>query len=704
MSVVRYESVIHEYDPFFAYRSTLYLVKNGLDALLNWFDDISWYPVGRIVGSTLYPGMMVTAGVFYKILDFIGLHTNVKDVCVFVGPFMAANATLIAYWTGCQLKNKGVGLYAAIFTAVVPGFVQRSVAGSFDNESVSITALILCFALWIKASNTGGVIWSVLAAVQYFYMAAAWGAYVFVANLVPLHLFALFVCRKATPQSIRAYMVFYSVGTFLSMQLRQIHWIPLTASIHFPGLAIFLLCWVVLAVRWIRRTIGDKRAVELRRPAVIALSSATLVAIPFLMHVGFIASLGGRLYSFVNPTYAKKYKPIVASVSEHQPTTWASFFFDLHLIPLLIPLGLWEALKDASSPSIFVICYMVCSIWFSGVMSRMILVLAPIAALVGALALESLISSSLPVVFEYVNNIVKAMKGIEEAATPKKTVTTTVPSKKTKKKGKKGKKGKKTTPEKQRVNLAQAVIALCGLALTVYFTLSFLKHALWTATEVYSSPSVVMAGRRADGSMYVIDDYREAYSWLEHNTPESAKIISWWDYGYQLSQMSNRTTLVDNNTWNNTMLAMAGAVLASTEDVSWRICRLLDADYVLVVFGGILGQSSDDINKFLWPIRISNAKHFEDRWDWFPAVTESEYYNSQGQYKIDSSAPERMTSSTLYKMCYYRFHELFGAGQAMDRVRNQEPQRVAQLDYFEEVFTSEHWLVRVYRLKDPANF
>ena len=42
----------------------------------------------------------------------------------------------------------------------------------------------------------------------------------------------------------------------------------------------------------------------------------------------------------------------------------------------------------------------------------------------------------------------------------------------------------------------------------------------------------------------------EAYYWLRKNTPLDAKVMSWWDYGYQMSEMANRTTIVDNNTWS----------------------------------------------------------------------------------------------------------------------------------------------------------
>ena len=47
------------------------------------------------------------------------------------------------------------------------------------------------------------------------------------------------------------------------------------------------------------------------------------------------------------------------------------------------------------------------------------------------------------------------------------------------------------------------------------------------------------------GEQVVIDDYREAYWWLRDNTPEDARVMAWWDYGYQITGIANRTTLAD---------------------------------------------------------------------------------------------------------------------------------------------------------------
>ena len=61
----------------------------------------------------------------------------------------------------------------------------------------------------------------------------------------------------------------------------------------------------------------------------------------------------------------------------------------------------------------------------------------------------------------------------------------------------------------------------------------------------------------------ILDDFREAYFWLRQNTDDKSRVMSWWDYGYQIAGMGNRTTLVDNNTWNNSHIALVTILLIS---------------------------------------------------------------------------------------------------------------------------------------------
>ena len=71
-AVIRFESIIHEFDPWFNYRATYQMVTMGFYDFLNWFDELAWYPLGRIVGGTVYPGLMFTAGSIHWFLNTLG--------------------------------------------------------------------------------------------------------------------------------------------------------------------------------------------------------------------------------------------------------------------------------------------------------------------------------------------------------------------------------------------------------------------------------------------------------------------------------------------------------------------------------------------------------------------------------------------------------------------------------------------------------
>lgn len=52
--------------------------------------------------------------------------------------------------------------------------------------------------------------------------------------------------------------------------------------------------------------------------------------------------------------------------------------------------------------------------------------------------------------------------------------------------------------------------------------------------------------------------------------------------------------------------------MSSNESAAYEIMRSLDVDYVLIIFGGVIGYSGDDINKFLWMVRIAEGEHPKD--------------------------------------------------------------------------------------------
>ncbi len=72
-----------------------------------------------------------------------------------------------------EVWNSRAGLLAACCMAIVPGYISRSVAGSYDNEGIAIFALLFTYYLWLKSVKIGSVMWATAAAISYFYMVSA---------------------------------------------------------------------------------------------------------------------------------------------------------------------------------------------------------------------------------------------------------------------------------------------------------------------------------------------------------------------------------------------------------------------------------------------------------------------------------------------------------------------------------------------------
>lgn len=62
----------------------------SLKAFWNWFDPTAWYPLGRVVGGTIYPGLMATSGVIYSALHALHLPVDIRNICVLLAPGFSA--------------------------------------------------------------------------------------------------------------------------------------------------------------------------------------------------------------------------------------------------------------------------------------------------------------------------------------------------------------------------------------------------------------------------------------------------------------------------------------------------------------------------------------------------------------------------------------------------------------------------------------
>ena len=131
------------------------------------------------------------------------------------------------------------------------------------------------------------------------------------------------------------------------------------------------------------------------------------------------------------------------------------------------------------------------------------------------------------------------------------------------------------------LKVVRTVLAAALIAASIHYYKQFSDYA-WSLSEGMSQPSIMFRAHLRNGQPVIVDDYREAYWWLRDNTPEDARVLAWWDYGYQIAGLANRTTLADGNTWNHEHIATIGRCLTSPEKQAHKIVRHL-ADYVLVL-------------------------------------------------------------------------------------------------------------------------
>ena len=291
--------------------------------------------------------------------------------------------------------------------------------------------------------------------------------------------------------------------------------------------------------------------------------------------------------------HTKTGNPLVDSVAEHQPTYADAYYQYLQHFCRIAPLGFIITLaKFGDSPS-FAVVYGLAAYFFSRKMGRLRLLLAPWASIVGGIALGRTWAWSLEQVW------------VDTSKSENVVAVTNKPSKN--KKPKKSKEfGKKVESQvrkgrgKNLIMLVKRIVA-AGLLVGTLGTIRSYNSYCWSIGEDISDPSIIQVAQNYDGEVIEIDDYREAYNWIRKNTPENARVMAWWDYGYQITSIANRTTIADGNTWNHEHIALLAKILTGPTDEGYEIARHL-SDYVLVCAGS---GGDDEIGHHM--ARIANS-------------------------------------------------------------------------------------------------
>merc|ERR550525_1228215 len=185
-----------------------------------------------------------------------------------------------------------------------------------------------------------------------------------------------------------------------------------------------------------------------------------------------------------------------------------------------------------------------------------------------------------------------------------------------------------------------------------------------------ADPQLLFKSRLRDGREIIVDDYLKGYEWVKENTPEDARVMAWWDYGYQITGIAERTSIADGNTWNHEHIATLGRIMTSSEKKSHNAMKHL-ADYVLVWAGG----HGDDMGKSPHLARIGNSVFPDHCGDEDPLCEKFSFYQ-------DGSPTPMMAASFLYKAVNH----------------NVKPGVKLNGKYWKEVHTTQYGLMRVFQV------
>eukprot|EP00238_Polyblepharides_amylifera_P004415 CAMPEP_0196575794 /NCGR_PEP_ID=MMETSP1081-20130531/5195_1 /TAXON_ID=36882 /ORGANISM="Pyramimonas amylifera, Strain CCMP720" /LENGTH=755 /DNA_ID=CAMNT_0041894201 /DNA_START=187 /DNA_END=2454 /DNA_ORIENTATION=- len=689
-----YGRVIHEFDPWFNFRATEYLAENGWEKFSTWFDDMVWYPLGRPVGSTTYPGLQLTAAYIYWASEYFGIGWTLNDICVFIPAGFGALACIACAGLATEVSGSyNAGVISAALFAILPGHLMRSVAGGYDNESIAVTAIVLTFYFWVRAlrDETSYIIFAPLSALAYIYMVIAWGGYTFVLNMVGVHVFVLVLAGRHSSRLHRAYSVWFLLGTWGAMQFQIVGWKPLQEMEQIGPLGVFLVLQLVEVLEYFRRKhkMDEEafRSFRLKVLAVVVVLSA--IGLGMVPH-GYFGPVSNRVKSlFIKHTHTGN--PLVDSVAEHQATKPDAYWLYFHLVIYLAPLGLVPCFFRLTDSKYFLVLYLCMTAYFSRKMVRLILLLAPAASISAGVVLTIILEWAIRNIFH--SDTEEVEEEAEEEA-EKSATSTPLGKKGTKnevKPSKKNKDAKRSKEEKFREHhisaqflkakkifsslyasqkLLRTLLAVLTLVTVSVGLFRYYNHCQMMSNNL-SEPQIILRGRSRDGGSVIIDDFREGYWWLRDNTPEDSRVMAWWDYGYQITGVGNRTTIADGNTWNHEHLALLGKCLVSEEEKSFKITRHL-ADYVLVWSTRYAGMYGDDLAKVPHIARIAGSVYSDVHGDGY-------YMQSQ------TEASPLLRESLIYRLHGWRLN----------------PQ-VQPLKHFEEVHTTKNMMMRIYKVKNVA--
>ena len=422
------------------------------------------------------------------------------------------------------------------------------------------------------------------------------------------------------------YSVFYILGTLLSMQVIVVKYRPVQTSEHMTALGAFIIVQVMAALRYSNNLIFESESESMEGEVHSDHESKCLVRIQerwaalqslmlqrsgaAILAVCGLAWAYGATLDWWDPPAAQGPAPLHANSTwpprgshalnkgpASQPSMWANYFYDLHILLPLTPVGLYFCFEQVTDAKVFVITYTVAAAYFSGFMVRMVLFLCPVVCICAGIGLSSVLKARTRDL---------AHRDPCAARSPDHSVSAAAAA--------------GSPPSRLPRPVAALTVAALGWLLML-----FVQHSVWCAGE---APALAAEQAQAR-SRWVAEDYREGRRWMAENLPRGGRVLAWPDCGFRLSAVGNHSLgaeegeeeegsgaslLVDSccseesAPWpllartagcNGSLAADVSSALFLAEGAAWAALRRLDVEWVLLLLGGDAGHLLDPAQQAL---------------------------------------------------------------------------------------------------------
>ena len=342
----QYGNELNEFDPFFNFRATEYIVENGFSEYFEWHDDKSWYPTGRDVSATSQTMLHTTAAITYQIF---GGNSSLYDFTILF-PAIIGSLTVVVIFALVRLfAGTAAGLFASLLFAVSLPILIRGSIGWFKSEPLGIFYGLLGLYLFLSAIKSENkkiaVLKIIFGGIVMAFGMASWGGNQFF--IIPIGLFILALPFIRKDHKFLLWSIPLFVGVFLLI----------SGSFERPGISfVFGLGGVSLIIPtmflvisiFVQKISRDKTKI---RNSLFLLLSIIIIG-SFLIVLNDESNLlplpSFRYLNALNP-FLTTTDPLVDSVAEHSSTS-IDLSYLLHCVWMIFAgIGIWLILSKKIS-------------------------------------------------------------------------------------------------------------------------------------------------------------------------------------------------------------------------------------------------------------------------------------------------------------------------------------------------------------------